>query len=283
MLKIEKVSYRYGKGAEAVKDASAKIESGLYLLLGENGAGKTTLLHLMCGLRIPTSGKCTIDGIDTSLRRPSTLEKTFLLPDDFECPFRTINQMARRHGCFYPSFNFEMLRANLEDFSLTGDERIRSLSLGMKRKSLIAYALALGVDYLMLDEPTNGMDIDSKKTVKRMLSRCIGDERAAIVSTHNVHDLGPMFDHVIVMHRGMLRLAMPVWRITEKIAFVSSPEPVDGAIFQEPEAGRFKAIIPNETAIDTDIDYPLFYSAIMAPVGNLFIDFLNNYNIRTDE
>ena len=283
MLSIKDVTYRYSKGTEAVKGANASLNPGLYLLLGENGAGKTTLLHLMCGLRVPSKGECCIDGENVTNRLPSVLEKTFLLGDDFECPFSTINQMARKHGCFYPSFNFEMLRANLADFNMTGNERIKNMSLGTRKKAFSAYALALGVEYLLLDEPTNGMDIDSKKIMRKMLARCVNDEGIAVVSTHNVHDLGTMFDHVMVMHEGYLRLVMPIWEITEKVSFVTSAAPVKGAIFQEPDAGVFKAIIPNETGIETDIDYPLFFSAITAPVGDLFIDFLTSNIISHNE
>ena len=260
-----------------IEGADARLGAGLHLLLGENGAGKTTLLHLLSGLLFPTEGSCRFDGEDVTQRRPSMLRRMMFLGDDFECPFSSINEMARRHGCFYPTFSFDLLKANLADFGLNGDERIKDLSLGMKRKACAAYALSLRVDALLLDEPTNGMDIDSKKIMRRMISRCTSDESIAIVSTHNVHDLGAMFDHVMVMHRGRLRIAMPVDEITEKVSFISSANPVEGAVYQEPEAGRFKAIIPNEDGLETEIDFPLFYSAIMSAAGDSFIDFLSNY------
>lgn len=279
MLKIENVSYSYRKGAIAVDDASAEIGAGIYLLLGENGAGKTTLLHLMSGLLFPKSGKCLFDGIDTSRRSPATTSRMFFMPEDFTCPFPSIVELARRHGLFYPTFNYEMMYANLEDFGLTGKEKLRSLSLGMRRKSYMAYALALGVDVLLLDEPTNGMDIDSKKVLRKIMSRCVGDEQSVVISTHNVHDLYSMFDNIIVMRHGRLRVAMSISEILERVAFVSSPLPIEGCIYQEPDMGRFKAIVPNEHHIDTDMDYPLFYSAIMAPVGDLFIDFLTSKDI----
>lgn len=279
MLKIENVSYSYRKGAIAVDDASAEIGAGIYLLLGENGAGKTTLLHLMSGLLFPKSGQCLFDGIDTSRRSPATTSRMFFMPDDFTCPFPSIVELARRHGLFYPTFNYEMMYANLEDFGLTGKEKLRSLSLGMRRKSYMAYALALGVDCLLLDEPTNGMDIDPKKVMRKIMSRCVGDEQSVVISTHNVHDLYSMFDNIIVMRHGRLRVSMPIGEILERVAFVSSPSPIDGCIYQEPDMGRFKAIIPNEHHIDTDMDYPLFYSAIMAPVGDMFIDFLTSKDL----
>lgn len=278
MLNIDNLTYSYHRRQpDAVADATASIGPGVHLLVGENGAGKTTLLYLMGGLLKPDSGTCRLDGEDVASRRPATQSRIFFLADNFESPFPTVNAMARTHGCFYPDFNFEMLRANLEDFGLTGDEKLADMSLGMRRKSYLAYALAMGVELLLLDEPANGMDIGSKKCLRRMISRCTGDDRTVIISTHNVHELGMIFDSVMVMRCGRLKLAMPVWEILEKVAFVSSASPVPGAIFQEPEQGRFKAIIPNEDGIETDIDYGLFYSAANARVGEMFLDFLKNY------
>lgn len=279
MFKINNVSYYYRKGINAVEAASAEIGPGIHLLLGENGAGKTTLLHLMAGLLFPKSGECLIDDVNTAMRTPETTGRMFFMPDEFTCPFSTIAELARRHGLFYPSFNYELMYANLEDFGLTGKEKLRSLSLGMRRKSYMAYAMALGVDYLFLDEPTNGMDINSKKALRKIMTRCISDEQCVIVSTHNVHDLYSMFDSIIVMRHGRLRLSMSIGDVLERVAFVSSPSPVEGCIYQEPDMGLFKAIIPNEHHIDTEMDYPLFYSAIMAPVGDMFIDFLTSKDI----
>lgn len=276
MLKLDHISYWYRKGMQAITDATAEIGPGVYLLLGENGAGKTTLLHIIAGLLSAREGACTLDGVDVSKRLPSTLGNIFFLPDDFACPFSTIEAMAHRHGSCYSNFSPAMMYANLQDFGLTGKEKISSLSLGMRHKAYVAYALALGVDYLLLDEPTNGMDIDSKKALKRIINRCVGDEQTLIISTHYVHDLGSLFDHLMLMRLGRLRIAMPIWKILERIAFVSSPSPLDNAIYQEPDMGRFKAIVPNEEHIDTDIDYPLFYSAVMTPVGDSLIDFLNS-------
>ncbi len=279
MLCIKNVSYSYRKGADAVTDANATIGPGIHLLLGENGAGKTTLLHLISGLLFPKSGICTLDDTDTARRLPAVTSRMFFLTDNFECPFATVSELALRHGSFYPTFNRELLRANLADFGLSGKEKLRTLSLGMRRKTLVAYALALGIDYLLLDEPTNGMDIDSKKTLRKIMGRCVSDDQCVVISTHNVHDLHSMFDNIIVMRRGHLRLALPIGDILSRVAFVSGPAPIEGAIYQETDMGRFKAIIANEGHIDTDIDYPLFYSAIMAPVGDMFIDFLTSKDI----
>ena len=78
------------------------------------------------------------------------------------------------HSRFYPTFSQETFEENLHDFRLTGHENFNQLSLGLRHKSLLAYVLALGVDVLLLDEPANGLDIDSKKTLRNMLARCTG-------------------------------------------------------------------------------------------------------------
>lgn len=278
MINIKDLTFSYPKSnAPAVVDANVSIGPGLYLLMGENGAGKTTLLHIMSGLLFPTKGQCLINDVDTTKRLPETMSNVFFLSDNFDCPFSTVNEMARRFGCFYPSFNFDILKANLYDFGLTGDEKVKRLSLGMKRKAFTAFSLSVGAEHLFLDEPTNGMDINSKKILRKMFSTCIDDAQTAIVSTHNVHDLDKMFDHIMLMRKGKLEFVMPVWEITERAAFVRSSRPIEDAIYQEPDAGYFNAIIANEDDIETDIDFPLFYSAMMSPVGDIFIKFLNTY------
>ncbi len=275
MYHLDNLSYEYSRGRSAVAGVTADIGPGLHLLVGENGAGKTTLLRLLSSLCFPTSGSCTYDGADVSLRRPDSLSRIFFMGDDLECPFSSIAQMARCHGQFYTDFNHELMYANLADFGLTGKEKIHTLSFGMRRKAYISYALALRTPVLLLDEPTNGMDINSKKILRQVLTRSVTDDATVIISTHNVHDLDSLFENVMIMHGGRLRLCMPVWRILERVAFVSSAAPVSGALYQEPDRGSFKAIIPNSAGLDTDIDYRLLYSAAMSPTGHIMLDYIN--------
>lgn len=284
MYSLVNLTYDYRRGARAVNDITAEIGPGLHLLLGENGAGKTTLLHLLSGLLFPTEGSCAYNGTELSLRRPHILRDIFFMPDDFECAFSTISRMARCHGRFYPNFNYELMYANLADFGLTGNERIRTMSLGMRRKAYISYALALRTPVLLLDEPANGMDIDAKKILRRVLTRSIGDDSTVIISTHNVYDLGSLFENVMIMHAGRLRLSMPVWQVLERVAFVTSSSPVPGALYQEPDRGRFMAIIPNTDCIDTDIDYRLLYSAAMSPAGDALVAYITttDQDLRND-
>ena len=276
MLTLDHVSYTYKHGAKAIVDATAQIGAGIYLLIGSNGAGKSTLLKLLSSLLFPTAGSVTLDGSDLKARRPSDMEQLFYLADDFQSPLSSIAELERRHACFYPTFNPELLRANLSDFGLTGREKLDSLSLGMRRKSLLAYALSLGVKYLLLDEPANGMDIDSKKILNHIIARCVPDTSTLIIATHNTHELSGLFSHLLYVDHGWLSIAMPIYELLERVAFVTSPSPVYGAAYQEPVSGVFHAVIANEEGLETPVDFPLLFSALTSAAGTSLAKFINN-------
>ncbi|MDE6301827.1 MAG: ATP-binding cassette domain-containing protein [Muribaculaceae bacterium] len=283
MLTLDHVSYKYKGGVQAITDANTEIGPGTYLLIGSNGAGKTTLLRLLSTLLFATEGEVKLDGRDITLRRPEDMKQIFYMPDDLKSPMPTIAELEKRHACFYPSFNPELLRANLTDFGLTGTEKLDSLSLGMRRKSLLAYALSLGVKYLLLDEPANGMDIDSKKIFMRMINRCVSDDSTLVIATHNIHELSSMFTHLLYLDKGRLSLSISIPDLLERIAFVTSPSPVQGAAYQEPFGGLFHAVIANEDGLDTEIDFPLLFSALTSAAGHSLADFINRYNPRSHE
>lgn len=277
MISFNDLSYRYGKKTPALESITADIPEGIYLLLGENGAGKSTLLHLIAGLlkAIP-EGACTLDGAPTALREPSVLTRTFFYSDEIPFPYRTIRQMVRHHAVFYPSFDPEMLEQNLADFEMTGNEPIDQFSLGNRKKAQLAYVLALHTDVLLLDEPANGLDITSRTKLLRMMARCVSENQTVIISTHTVWDFQNLFDGLLVLGHGRLLVNMPIWEIASRVRFVHSPAPVEGAIYQEPEFGRFKAIVPNIAADETtDVDFVVLYNALQSPASRNLVELLS--------
>lgn len=279
MIALNQISYTYRHGAEALINASGKIDPGIHLLLGENGAGKTTLLHVIAGLLYPTKGNCLINGRNVRDRQPSTLQKLFLLTDDVEFQGRTVNEISDIHGCFYPRFSKELLVENLGEFGMTGNEPLTKMSLGTRRKALIAYVLSLRVEVLMLDEPANGLDINAKKTLRRMLSRCTDDEQIVIVSTHTVWDLKDLFDGLMVISRGRLLVNRPTWEIAEVLTFTADNLPIINALYQEQDTGLFRGIIANESGEpSTEVDFNLLYSALMSPACDRIISILSQNN-----
>jgi len=264
MIKLDNLSYRYRHSTQALSDITAEIGTGIHLLLGENGAGKTTLLHVIAGLLRPDKPReCTIDDAAPADRNPSLMKRIFFVSDDMRFPFDTIQEMVDRHAAFYPSFDAEMLRNNLQTFGMTGREKIDSFSLGNRKKAILAYAFALRPDVLLLDEPANGLDISAKQATLSMMAECIGEEQTVILSTHTVADFEQLFDSVILMSAGRLIINMPVWQIVEHIDFISDNTPPENTIYVEQSFGRFRAVVPHIEGTDTtDIDYLLLYNAL---------------------
>lgn len=279
MIALDNVSYHYGKrGADVLSGISARIAPGVHLLLGENGAGKTTLLHLIAGLLTPCTGSCMLDDESLSARRPLTMRRVFFLSDSMEMTFATLAEAVRCHAPFYPAFNPGTLNAYLAEFGLTGDERLKDMSLGTRHKALVAYALSLGTEVLLLDEPANGLDIDSKKTLRRMIARSMTDDRIIIVSTHTVYDLETLYDGLLLLSHGHMLIARPTWEITSRISFVSSAVPVPDAIYQETDAGLFRAIVPGAGDDGSAINFNLLYSAMMSAGRDRILTLLTTSN-----
>lgn len=277
MINLKNLTFAYGKSTvAAITDSNATIGPGIHLLLGENGAGKTTLLHLISGLRRPTSGSCLIDGEEPSSRTPEVMQRVFFYSDDIQIPGTTINEYAGRHACFFPNFDAQMLRSNLEAFGMTGDEKLKNLSLGSRRKAQLAYAISLQTDLLLLDEPANGLDITAKQTLQKFLAANISEHQTVIISTHTVADLINLYDGLIVITRGKLITAIQTQQLSECIAFITSPLPLPHSLYCEQTLGKFRSIVP-ASAVDepTDIDYTLLYNALLSPACDSIIKLIN--------
>lgn len=274
-IRIENLWYSYRKQESAMNGITAEIGPGVHLLLGPNGAGKTTLLKLLCGELVPWSGEVTIDGCDIAKRKPGALEKVFYLPEDTSFPLSTIEEMAEVHAPFYPNFSREQLAANLCEFGLNADDRLTAMSLGWRKKASIAYALALNTDVLLLDEPANGLDIQSKKSLNKVLASNCFEGKIIIIATHTVHEMQPLFDGVMFINRGLLPLKEDVYELGRKYAFVTSEQPIAEAIYSEPSMGGFRCMLPNDGTIESEVDFILLYQAMMSGALNTSLSPLN--------
>lgn len=279
MITLDQLSFGYFKWAEALTNVSARIGSGIHLLLGENGAGKTTLLHIMAGMLKPTKGECLIDGDNIARRMPSDMCRVFYLGENMAFPANTINGMAKIHARFYPTFDPEMLRANLCAFNFNGDESLKSLSLGNRKKAQLAYVLSLRTPYLLLDEPTNALDISSKQILQNMIARCVDETQTLIVSTHTVSELESLYDSIIMLSKGHMLLSMPTFDITDRLTFHTSPIPPVEYLYKEQRMGlnRYIAVKGPEEE-DTGIDYTLLYDGLLSPSRDNIINHLNTKN-----
>ena len=201
MISVNNINFKYaGQKRLVFDDFSLKLEENrIYGLLGKNGTGKSTLLYLLSGLLRPTAGSVSCDGIATYKRQAEMLSRIFLVTEEFELPAIHLSEYVKLYKSFYPQFSEEILKGCLADFDLPEDVHLGKLSMGQRKKAYIAFAMATNTRYLLMDEPTNGLDIPSKSQFRKVIARHMTEERTVVVSTHQVHDVEQMLDQRSVL------------------------------------------------------------------------------------
>ena len=268
MIDVNQVSFSYGRKKSKVLDGfSMQLEKGaVYGLLGKNGTGKSTLLYLMAGLLRPQTGKVCYKGVDVTLRRPSTLQDMFLVSEEFALPSVSLKQYVKLNAPFYPNFSDELLRSCLREFDMNEDIHLGELSMGQKKKAFMCFALATNTSLLMMDEPSNGLDIPSKSQFRKVIASGMTDEKAVIISTHQVRDIDSLLDHVLIMDRSELLLNESVSNICEKLYFAeqSMNEPTDNALYVQPSVQGNSVILPNTSSEESKMNLEVLFNAMLA-------------------
>lgn len=268
MIEVKNLSFNYGRRkAKVLEDFSMKLDQGsVYGLLGKNGTGKSTLLYLMAGLLRPQTGNVLYKGVDVKKRYPDTLQDMFLVPEEFALPNVSLKQYVKLNAPFYPHFSDELLNACLRDFDMNEDIHLGELSMGQKKKAFMCFALATNTSLLMMDEPTNGLDIPSKSQFRKVIASGMSDEKAVIISTHQVRDIDSLLDHVLIMDGTKLLLDESVATICEKLYFAEQGvnEPTDGALYVQPSVQGNSVILPNEYGEDSKMNLEVLFNAMLA-------------------
>ena len=268
MIKVEDLSFSYGRRKTKVLDGfSMSLNKGsVYGLLGKNGTGKSTLLYLMAGLLRPQTGKVYYKGVDVTLRKPTTLQDMFLVPEEFALPNVSMKQYVKLNAPFYPHFSDELLKACLRDFDMNEDIHLGELSMGQKKKAFMCFALATNTSLLMMDEPSNGLDIPSKSQFRKVIASGMTDDKAVIISTHQVRDIDSLLDHVLIMDGSELLLNESVATICEKLYFAEQGmnEPTDGALYVQPSVQGNSVILPNESYEESKMNLEVLFNAMLA-------------------
>lgn len=201
MLEVKNISFGYQKGTNVQTDLSLEFkEGGVYGLLGKNGTGKSTLLYLMMGLLRPSQGEVLMDGKNPFDRDPETMSQMFIVPEEYDLPNTTLDQYVKALRPFYPSLDENLLKQCLEVFEMPENLKLKGLSMGQKKKVYISLAMALKTKVLLMDEPTNGLDIPAKSQFRKALAMGMDNERIIIISTHQVKDVETLIDHVTIIN-----------------------------------------------------------------------------------
>ena len=266
MLSFSNVSFTYGRrGKEVLSGLSLDFEeNGIYGILGKNGTGKSTMLYLAAGLLRPKGGNVTAEGVPTQSRRPETLREIFLVPEEFDLPEVSLRTYVQLNAPFYPTFREDILARCLKSFELGDDLNIGRLSMGQKKKVYISFALAAGTKYLLMDEPTNGLDIPSKKVFREVIAREMTEERVMIISTHQVRDVEQLIDHVVIVNDGTVMLNASTAEIESRLRFEQRAVGSDlsDAIFVQQTMRGIELICPNSGNDETPIDLELLFNAL---------------------
>ena len=207
MISINDLQFGYGRHLLYQGFAARVEQPGIYGLFGRNGSGKSTLLKLLCGLLTPWAGRIEVLGHNPRERAADLLAAIYIVPEEFHLPNLTCAQLAATQGVFYPRFSTTLLDEYLVELEVPASERFESMSLGQKKKAAIAFALATGTPLLLMDEPTNGLDIVGRAQFRKLLQRPEHAHRAVLISTHQAHDLESILSHIWFIDQGRLALS----------------------------------------------------------------------------
>lgn len=268
MLKIENLTFRYpGRKQAVIEDFSLTLENGgIYGLLGPNGAGKSTLLYLISGLLTPKSGEVTNKGINTRLRLPETLADIFIVPEELTLPPVTLDTYVKMNAPFYPRFSNEDLQRHLATFEVSdiAHYKLSTLSMGQKKKVFMSFALACNTSLLLMDEPTNGLDIPGKVAFRRFIASSATDDKIIVISTHQVRDIDRILDHIIIMDEHKVLLNSSINEISSKLAFIATAdrELIDKALISQPAVGGAQIVIANDGTYDTEVNLESLFELV---------------------
>lgn len=268
MIEIKDLYFTYRGGHIPVfQGLNLQLEKKrIYGLLGKNGMGKSTLLYLISGLLRPQEGSVMVDGMASSLRTPALLRSIYLVPEEYNLPDMSLKEYIHQHAAFYPNFSEETLHRCLKDFEMDHVADLKQLSMGQKKKVYMSFALASGCRLLLMDEPTNGLDIPSKALFRKVIAGNMQEDASLIISTHQVHDVEQLLDHILILDNSRLLINAPVDEITAKYAFeLRQPAEMDANVLYAEPSLQGNAVIAKrqpgskETAINLEL---LFEAAI---------------------
>ncbi len=192
-------------------------QPGVYGLFGRNGCGKSTLLKLLAGLLAPQRGQVRALGFVPRQRLPQFLAQVYLLPEEFHLPNLTPQELQHTEGGFWPRFDAALYAACLQALQVPLAQPFAGMSLGQKKKAAIAFALAAQTPLLLMDEPTNGLDIVSRAQFRALMARPEQAWRTVIISTHQAHDLESVLNHLWFMDQGRIVLDASMARLAQRL------------------------------------------------------------------
>lgn len=238
-------------------------EGHIYGLLGKNGAGKSTLLKNIAGLVFPQKGICEVNGYNAAKRLPAFLQDLFFIPEEVYIPSLTTKQFVKSTAHFYPAFDEIQFNKMLTEFDVPNDSLLSKLSFGQQKKVMIAFGLSTNTSLLIMDEPTNGLDIPSKGQFRKVIASALTENRCIIISTHQVRDLDNLIDTLLVVHNKQIVLNKSLDEISERLNFGTASTAGTDVLYAEESMRGMNSITKNTNGSYSKVDMELLFNAII--------------------
>lgn len=265
MINIKNLHFSYKK-RKVFTGLSLSLQAGhIYGLLGKNGTGKSTLLRCIAGFLFPRDGSVEVMGFVPGKRHPAFLQSVFMVAEEFYLPDVSVEKYVRLNAPFYPNFSNEQFAEYLKEFDIPLENTLQSMSYGQKKKVLISFGLACNTDLLLMDEPTNGLDIMSKSKFRKVIAGAVNENKCIVISTHQVKDLESLIDRITIIDDGQILFDQTTDAINRKIQFKISfdQEEVKDALYMEPSLQGNAIVCANPDGEDTKLDLELLYKAVV--------------------
>jgi len=265
MINIQDLSFSY-KRKPVFKGLDLNLQAGhIYGLLGRNGTGKSTLLRNIAGFLFPQSGRIEALGFEPRRRQPAFLQQVFLLPEEFYLPPISIARWVEHAARFYSLFNMDQFYKYAAGFDIPMQGGMQEMSYGQQKKLLISFALAVNSPVLLMDEPTNGLDILSKSQFRKIIAGAVDEKKCILISTHQVKDLENLIDRILVIEEGRILFDQGMDSIARRLSFTLSfdPEETVRAFYSETSLKGNALVLPNTEGEDSRPDLEMLYKAII--------------------
>lgn len=279
MITIDNLSFGYSSKKALYSKINTKLYSGsIYGLLGKNGAGKSTLIKIICGLLFPSSGSVVVNGFSPRKRQPSYLQTIYLIPEEVYVPPISIERYIKLYSVFYPHFQSDQLFEYMDILEVPREGKLTTFSFGQQKKFVIAFALACNTPLLVLDEPTNGLDIPSKVKFRRLIASAMNENRLLIISTHQIRDLDNLIDHVIIVNDGKLLINEPLDEVSKQLSFKTVPDIPDymSVYYSEESFRGISIVVRNQMGERTKVNLEHLFNAVTENPDTIDL-FINSY------
>ena len=266
MITLKEASISYKRNKPVLENINQDIQQGrIYGLLGKNGEGKTTSLNVLSGQLFLNKGTCRIFGEDISQRSANLLQQLFLLPEEITIPEVTGMQYIHMYAPFYPTFREDIMKACFESFDVDFSAKLNKMSQGQRKKIAITLALSVHTPLLLMDEPTNGLDIPSKEVFRKLLAAFTDETQTVIISTHQVRDLESLIDSVIIINDKEILLNNSLEEIGQKL-FFGIVKPEEQVLYKSQTPFGLLGVRKNHQEEESNVSLEqLFNAAILQP------------------